>query len=80
LFKQAGLSMTDVDAQALSNCAAEFEHIDFENERYERRRDRHLQKVESRRSGWAKLVKNASEEIVEGQYRELPSQDDQKKT
>jgi hypothetical protein len=75
LFAQAGYLISDVAARALSDNSAELERIDNQNVRHERRRDSLLLRIESRRTGWAKLVKIVSNEIVEGHFSELPSQD-----
>jgi hypothetical protein len=71
LLAQAGLSMAEVNLQSLS--AKSFERLDERDERLARRRDETLRQIERRRSGWAKLVRRASEEIIEGEFHQLPS-------
>jgi hypothetical protein len=73
LLAQAGLSMADVDLQSLSAASGELDRLDERDERLAGRRDEILRQIERRRSGWAKLVRRASEEIVEGEFHELPS-------
>ena len=73
LLAQAGLSMADVDLQSLSEKSGEFNRLDERDERLAGRRDEILRQIERRRSGWAKLVRRGSEEIVEGEFHELPS-------
>jgi len=65
--------MADVDLQSLAPKSAEFEQLDERDERLAGRRDVILRQIERRRSGWAKLVQRASEEIIEGEFHELPS-------
>jgi len=71
LLSQAGLSMAEVDLRSLS--AKSSERLDERDERLAGRRDQILRQIERRRSGWAKPVRRASEEIVEGEFHELPS-------
>jgi hypothetical protein len=73
LLAQAGLSMADVDLQSLSETSVELDRLDERDERLVRRRDEILRQIERRRSGWAKLLQRASEEIIEGEFHELPS-------
>ncbi len=76
LLAQAGLSMGDVDLQSLSDISKtshELDRLDERDERLAGRRDEILRQIERRRSGWVKLVRRASEEIVEGEFHELPS-------
>ena len=73
LLAQAGLSMADVDLQSLSAASGELDRVDERDERLAGRRDEILRQIERRRSGWAKLVRRTSEEIVEGEFHELPS-------
>ncbi len=73
LLAQAGLSMADVDLESLSTQSTEFDRLDERDERLAGRRDEILRQIERRRSGWAKLVRRASEEIIEGEFHELPS-------
>ena len=73
LLAQAGLSMADVDLQSLSTESSELDRLDERDERLAERRDEILRQIERRRSGWAKLVRRASEEIIEGEFHELPS-------
>ena len=73
LLAQAGLSMADVDLRSLSAKSVEFDRLDERDERLAGRRDEILRQIERRRSGWAKLVRRASEEIFEGEFHELPS-------
>ena len=73
LLSQAGLSMADVDLQSLTEKSGEFDRLDERDERLAGRRDEILRQIERRRSGWAKLVRRASEEVVEGEFHELPS-------
>ncbi len=73
LLAQAGLSMGDVDLQSLSTQSQEFDRLDERDERLAGRRDEILRQIERRRSGWAKLVRRASEEIIEGEFHELAS-------
>src|SRR5208282_1661310 len=76
LLSQAGLSMADVDLESLSEISKtshELDRLDEHDERLAGRRDEILRQIERRRSGWAKLVRRASEEIVEGEFHELPS-------
>jgi hypothetical protein len=76
MLAQAGLSMADVDLQSLSeisNTSHDLERLDERDDRLAGRRDEILRQIERRRSGWAKLVRRASEEIIEGEFHELPS-------
>jgi hypothetical protein len=73
LLAQAGLSMADVDLQSLSEIFVNLDRLDDRDERLAGRRDEILRQIERRRSGWAKLVRHASEEIIEGEFHELPS-------
>jgi hypothetical protein len=73
VIAQAGLSMADIDLQSLSAESVKLERLDERDERLAGRRDDILRQIERRRSGWAKLVRRASEEIIEGEFRELPS-------
>jgi hypothetical protein len=70
LLAQAGLSIAEVNLRSLS--AKSFERLDERDERLAGRRDEILRQIEPRRSGWAKLVRRASDEIVEGEFHELP--------
>jgi len=72
LLAQAGLSMADVDLQSLSEMPGEFDRLDERDERFAGRRDEILRQIERRRSGWAKLVQHASEEIIEGNSMNCP--------
>ena len=51
--------------------ASEFDRLDAQNQRHEDRRDELLQQIERRRSGWAKQVRRASEDIVDAEFKEL---------
>jgi len=73
LLAQAGLSMVDVDLQSLSEISGKLDRLDERDERLAGRRDEILRQIERRRSGWAKLVRHASEEIIEGEFHELRS-------
>jgi hypothetical protein len=73
LLAQAGLSMADVDLLSLSEESVKLKRLDERDERLAGRRDEILRQIERRRSGWAKMVRRASEEIVEGEFHELPS-------
>jgi hypothetical protein len=73
LLAQARLSMADVDLESLAAEAVELERLDERDERLSGRRDEILRQIERRRSGWAKLVRRASEEIIVGEFHELPS-------
>ena len=73
LLAQAGLSMADVDLQSLSEKSDELDRLDERDERLAGRRDEILRQIERRRSGWAKFVRRASEEIIEGEFHELAS-------
>jgi hypothetical protein len=73
LLAQAGLSMADVDLQSLSTQSTEFDRLDERDERLAGRRDEILRQIERRRSGWAKLVRRASEEIIEGEFHDWAS-------
>jgi hypothetical protein len=73
LLAQAGLSMADVDLQSLSEASGELDRLDERDERLAGRRDEILRQIERRRSGWAKLVRQASEETIEGEFHELPT-------
>ena len=53
--------------------SSELDRLDERDERLAGRRDEILRQIERRRSGWAKLVRRASEEIIEGEFHELPS-------
>jgi len=70
LLDQARLSSADITAQSLSTRAQEFDRLDRQNELHERRRDALLQQIERRRSGWAKEVRRASDEIVDAEFKE----------
>jgi hypothetical protein len=72
LLAQAGFSLADVAAQSLSAKAEELDRLDQQTERREHRRDSILQQIERRRAGWSKLVKRASEDIVDAKFEELP--------
>ena len=52
--------------------SAELDRLDERDEQLARRRDEILRQIERRRSGWAKLVRSASEEIIEGEFHEVP--------
>jgi hypothetical protein len=65
--------MADVDLQSLSEKSGELDRLDERDERLAARRDEILRQIERRRSGWAKLVRHASEEIIEGEFHELAS-------
>jgi hypothetical protein len=71
LLAQAGLSIAEANLRSLS--AKSFERLDERDEHLAGRRDEILRQIERRRSGWAKLVRRASDEIVEGEFHELPS-------
>jgi hypothetical protein len=71
LLTQAGLSMTDVTAQALSIRSGEIGRIEERNDRCEQRRDAILRQIERRRAGLGSGVRRASEEVVDAQFREL---------
>jgi len=66
----AGLSMSDLSLQALSLKAEELDRIDEQTRRHEDRRDKILQQIERRRSGWSKMVERASEEVVDVEFRD----------
>jgi hypothetical protein len=72
---RAGFSMADVASQALSFKAEELERIDRQNERNDRRRDAILQQIDHRRTGWSKLVKQASEGAIEAKFKEVAPTD-----
>jgi hypothetical protein len=72
LLAKAGLSLTDVTAQALSMKASELDRLDQQNERRENRRDAILLQIERRRAGWAKRVQRASEDVVDAEFQENP--------
>jgi hypothetical protein len=72
ILKEAGLSLNDVAVQALSIKAEELDRLDLQNEGYEHRRDTILQQIERRRRGWSKVVKRASEEIIDAEFTEAP--------
>lgn len=65
--------MADVDLHSLSAQSREFDRLDERDERLAGYRDEILRQIERRRSGWAKLVRRASEEIIEGDFHELPA-------
>jgi hypothetical protein len=71
-FEEAGLSMADLDAQVLSNHAAEFERIEAQTGRCEDRRDKLLLQIERRRSGSAQAVLKASENVIDAEFENLP--------
>jgi hypothetical protein len=73
LLAESGLSMAEVDLQSLSERSVNLEQLDERDERLARRRDEILRQIERRRSGWAKLVRHSSEEVIEGECHELPS-------
>lgn len=73
LVAEAVVSLADVDLQLLSSISGELDRLDERDERLARRRDEFLRQIERRRSGWAKLVRSASEEIIEGEFHEVPS-------
>ena len=66
----AGLSIADVAAQTLTLIAEELDRIDQQTQRHEERRDKILQQIERRRLGWAKLVRQTSEEVVDAEFTE----------
>ncbi len=66
------VSLADLDMHSLSRISAELDRLDERDERLARRRDEILRQIERRRSGWAKLVRSASEEIIEGEFHEVP--------
>ena len=68
LFGEALESLSEI-----SKTSHELDRLDEHDERLAGRRDEILRQIERRRSGWAKLVRRASEEIVEGEFHELPS-------
>jgi hypothetical protein len=70
MFAEAELSEADVLARSLSVNAQEFDRLDQQNERHEYRRDALLRQIERRRAGWAKQVKRASEDVIDGEYTE----------
>lgn len=70
LLAQAGLSAADVTAQSILTNAHEFDRLDRQNELHENRRDALLQQIERRRSGWAKQIRRASEDIVDAEFKE----------
>jgi hypothetical protein len=72
ILKGTGLSLDDVAVQALSIKAEELDRLDLQNEGYEHRRDAILQQIERRRRGWSKVVKRASEEIIDAEFTETP--------
>ena len=74
-LKRAGLSWNDVGVQALSIKAEELDRLDLQNESYENRRDAILQQIERRRRGWSRVVKHASEDIVDAEFTETPDSD-----
>jgi hypothetical protein len=73
LLSQAGLTMADVAVQSLSIKADELDRLDLQDTRYERRRDSILQQLDRRRVGWAKVVKRASEDVVDAEFKEIAS-------
>jgi hypothetical protein len=70
-----GLSPAQISAQALGAIAVELDQLDQQNERHEYRRDLLLRQIERRRSGWAKEVKRASEEVIDAEYSATPPSD-----
>jgi hypothetical protein len=73
ILKGTGLSTDDIAVQALSIKAEELDRLDLQNEGYEHRRDAILQQIERRRRGWSKVVKRASEEIIDAEFTETPA-------
>jgi hypothetical protein len=72
ILKGTGLSTDDIAVQALSIKAEELDRLDLQNEGYEHRRDAILQQIERRRRGWSKVVKRASDEIIDAEFTETP--------
>jgi hypothetical protein len=70
LVAACGLSMADVTAQSLSIKAPEFDRLDQQNQRHEDRRDKILQQIERRRTGWAKQVRRATDDAIDAEFRE----------
>jgi len=70
MLAQSGLSIADVAPQTLTLIAEELDRIDQQTQRHEERRDKILQQIERRRLGWAKLVRQASEEVVDAEFTE----------
>jgi hypothetical protein len=70
LLARAGLSLADVGAQALTLRADEAGRQDAQAERHERRRDAILQQIERRRAGWARWVRQATEDVVDAEFEE----------
>jgi hypothetical protein len=66
------VSLADLDMQSLSRISGELDRLDERDERLARRRDEILRQIERRRSCWARLVRGASEEIIEGEFRQVP--------
>jgi hypothetical protein len=78
LLSDGGYSIEDVDFLSLTLKAKEFEQLDLQNERHERRRDSILQQIERRRAGWSQFVKNRADDIIDAEYvRRAPSADRQ---
>ena len=65
------VSLADLDMQSLSRISGELDRLDERDER-SRRRDEILRQIERRRSCWGRLVRDASEEIIEGEFRQVP--------
>jgi hypothetical protein len=72
ILKGTGLSTDDIAVQALSIKAEELDRLDLQNEGCEHRRDAILLQIERRRRGWSKVVKHASEEIIDAEFTETP--------
>lgn len=70
LLTNAKLTMADVAAQSLPIQVVELDRLDHPNEIRENRRDKILQQIERRRTGWARTVKRASEDIIDGHIQE----------
>ena len=72
LFARAGFGMSEVDAQALTEHAEEFDRIEARSARCEERKDKLLQQIERRLSGSAKSVLDASQGVIEAHFVSTP--------
>ncbi|NVO16251.1 MAG: hypothetical protein HXX10_19640 [Rhodoplanes sp.] len=71
VIANAGLSMEDITSIALTCQAEELDRIDEQIERCENRRDKILQRIERRHTGWGKRVQRAAEETVDAEFQEI---------
>jgi hypothetical protein len=72
LLHGSGFSRADIDVHAMTVMGVELQRIDSQVARNESHRDSLLRQIERRREGWAKDVQRASEEVIEGEFREMP--------